>query len=231
MKIIIVHTQEDSLGTKILLLEDDKLFNETIQDFLEEEAFVVDVVLDPYSALEKTYEKKYDLYLFDVNLPYETGFDLLEKLRQSGDLTPTIFLTSRNDKASLSQGFEAGADDYVKKPVDLDELLLRIGAILRRQLRQERITVGEYSLDIVAKKLYEGREALEITQKAVELLILLVEAKGNVVDTETIRNRLWAAGKSASGGALRVYVTQLKKYFPHAIENVRGVGYKWVDTL
>jgi len=218
------------LATKVLLLEDDKLFNETLEDFLEEEGFLVDIALDPYSALEYTYEHKYDLYLFDVNLPYETGFDLLEKLRQSGDMTPTIFLTSRDDKASLSQGFHSGADDYMKKPVDLDELLLRISAILRRQLRQDRLIVGEYSLDVMAKKLYAGTEVLDVTQKAVELLILLVEAQGNVVDADTIRNRLWAAGRSASDGALRVYITQLKKYFPDAIVNIRGVGYKWVDV-
>jgi DNA-binding response OmpR family regulator len=217
------------MATKILLLEDDRLFNETIQDFLEEEGFEVDMALDPYSAMERTYQKKYDLYLFDVNLPYETGFDLLGKLRQSGDLTPAIFLTSREDKSSLSEGFAAGADDYMRKPVDLEELLLRVGAVLRRQLRREKLIVGRYSLDVVAKKLYDGPDVLDVTQKALELLILLMEAKGHVVDGETIRNRLWAAGRNASDGALRVYVTQLKKYFPENIVNVRGVGYKWVD--
>jgi DNA-binding response OmpR family regulator len=219
------------MPTKILLLEDDRLFNETLEDFLEEEGFAVDIALDPYSALEATYETKYDLYLFDVNLPYETGFDLLGKLRQSGDMTPTIFLTSREDKRSLSEGFEAGADDYMKKPVDLDELLLRIQAVLKRQLRQEVLQLGRYTLDMRSKRLYDGSQPLNVTQKAIELLMLLLEAKGVVVDTETIRNRLWAAGKSASDGALRVYVTQLKKYFPDMIVNVRGIGYKWTDTV
>lgn len=216
------------MATKILLLEDDKLFNETLQDFLEEEEFEVHTALDPYSALDLTYKKPYDLYLFDVNLPYENGFDLLKKLRESGDVTPTIFLTSRDDKASLSQGFETGADDYMKKPIDLDELLLRIQALLRRQARKERISIGKYSLDMLAKTLYFQNEALEVTQKAVELLVLLVEAKGEVVSSEIIKNRLWAAGQNASDGSLRVYITQLKKYFPNAISNVRGIGYKWL---
>lgn len=215
------------MATKILLLEDDRLFNETLQDFLEEEGFVLNVALDPYTALELSYANKYDIYLFDVNLPYESGFDLLRKLRQSGDLTPTIFLTSREDRDSLAEGFEMGADDYMRKPIDLDELLFRIQAILRRQIRQERIVFGEYSLDIVAKTLYRNGEALEVTKKAVELLVLLVESGGEVVRSEMIKNRLWAAGQSASDGSLRVYVAQLKKYFPDAIVNVRGVGYKW----
>ena len=213
---------------RILLLEDDKLFNETLQDFLEEEGFFLDTALDPYSALELTYERNYDLYLFDVNLPYESGFDLLNKLRQSGDVTPTIFLTSRDDKASLTQGFETGADDYMKKPIDLDELLLRIQALLRRQVRKERMTIGEYNLDMVGKTLFHNNEELDVTKKAVELLVLLVQADGEVVSSDTIKNRLWAAGQNASDGSLRVYITQLKKYFPEAIVNVRGVGYRWL---
>lgn len=213
---------------RILLLEDDSLFNETLEDFLEEEGFFLDTALDPYSALELTYERNYDLYLFDVNLPYESGFDLLNKLRQSGDVTPTIFLTSRDDKASLTQGFETGADDYMKKPIDLDELLLRIQALLRRQVRKERMTIGEYNLDMVGKTLFHNNEELDVTKKAVELLVLLVQADGEVVSSDTIKNRLWAAGQNASDGSLRVYITQLKKYFPEAIVNVRGVGYRWL---
>jgi len=216
------------VATKILLLEDDKLFNETLQDFLEEEGFELDCALDPYSALELTYKYIYDLYLFDVNLPYESGFDLLHKLRQSGDTTPTIFLTSRDDKASLTQGFKSGADDYMKKPIDLDELLLRVSALLRRQVRKEKITIDEYSLDMLSKTLYREDEALDVTKKAVELLVLLLKSNGEVVSSDEIKNRLWAAGQNASDGALRVYITQLKKYFGDKIVNVRGVGYKWV---
>jgi len=212
---------------RILVLEDDQLFNETLEDFLEEEGYAVETAMDPYSALEMSYKQVFDLYLFDVNLPYENGFDLLEKLRQSGDTTPTIFLTSREDKASLSEGFEKGADDYMKKPIDLDELLLRIQAVLRRQIRQERVIIGRYSLDTAAKTLYLDGKVTDATKKALDLLMLLIQAKGKVVSSDEIKSRLWAAGQNASDGALRVYVTQLKKYFPEHIVNVRGVGYRW----
>ncbi|MCF6205659.1 MAG: response regulator transcription factor [Sulfurovum sp.] len=215
------------MSARVLLLEDDRLFNETLEDFLEEEGFEVHTALDPYTALELSYNHTYDLYLFDVNLPYENGFDLLEKLRQSGDVTPTIFLTSREDKASLREGFTKGADDYMRKPVDLDELLLRIQALLRRQSRQEKLVFGKYTLDMVAKTLYFDGEKLDITQKAVDLLVLLIESKGEVVSSEMIKNRLWSAGQSASDGSVRVYITQLKKHFPGAIVNLRGIGYKW----
>jgi two-component system response regulator QseB len=214
------------LAIKILLLEDDKLFNETLQDFLEEEGFELECVLDPYSALDYTYEKNYDLYLFDVNLPYESGFSLLEKLRLSGDMTPTIFITSREDKESLKEGFGKGADDYIKKPVDLDELLLRINALLRRQTRSSLIEVGAYTFDIYSKTLFENGKALELTQKASELLLVLIEGQGQVVLLEEIKERLWSSAQGGSDGSLRVYVTQLKKYFPTQINNIRGVGYQ-----
>jgi len=214
------------MASKILLLEDDRLFNETLQDFLEEETFEVTPVLDPRTALEHTFENCYDLYLFDVNLPYENGFDLLARLRDSGDATPTIFLTSREDKASLQEGFLRGADDYLRKPVDLDELLLRIHAVMRRQMRKDIFEIGRYRLDLISKTLYspEGKN-IEISHKALDLLVLLLEANSEVVTIERIRDRLWAASKTPSDGSLRVYVTQIKKYFPHAIKNVRGVGY------
>jgi len=216
------------MSARILLLEDDRLFNETLQDFLEEEGFVVDVALDPYSALDLTFAKNYDLYLFDVNLPYESGFDLLTKLRQSQDETPTIFLTSREDKASLKEGFGVGADDYLKKPVDLEELQLRIDALLRRQIRHARVRIGNYLLESRSRCVYdEAGNVVDLSKKTVDLLILLLEAKGELVSLDMIKERLWAAGKQASDGALRVYVTQLKKHFPDAIENVRGLGYRW----
>ncbi|SFV70132.1 DNA-binding response regulator [hydrothermal vent metagenome] len=213
---------------KILILEDDKLFNETLEDFLEEEGFDIEFALDPYSALELAYKQKFDLYLFDVNLPYESGFSLLKKLRDSGDNTPTIFLTSREDKKSLTQGFNVGADDYMKKPIDLNELILRIKAILRRQTRSDKISIGEYTLDCTAKQLYKGNELIMIKKKAIELLLLLLYSKEEVVSIEAIGEHLWHVNEEISLGSIRVYITALKKYFPDNIENIRGVGYRFI---
>jgi DNA-binding response OmpR family regulator len=211
---------------RILVLEDDKLFNETLEDFLEEEGHILHCALDPYSALDLTYEHVFDLYLFDVNLPYENGFELLEKLRQSGDETPCIFITSREDKASLKEGFEKGGDDYLQKPVDLDELFLRIQAVLRRQVRSQIVQIGTYQFDILTKTLYQNDKALELSLKGSELLLTLLEGQGRVVPLAQIKERLWSSSEEASDGALRVYIAQLKKYFPTQIQNVRGVGYQ-----
>ncbi|CAA6821995.1 MAG: DNA-binding response regulator [uncultured Sulfurovum sp.] len=214
------------MNYKILVLEDDKLFNDTLEDFLEEEGFEVATALDPYTALDISYEAKFDLYLFDVNLPYETGFSLLKQLRDAGDLTPTMFLTSRNDKISLTKGFDIGADDYMKKPIDLDELLLRINALLRRQRRVEQMNIGEYQLNIRAKELSLDGEVIKLGGKSIDLLLLLVERKGEVVALQEIEEHLWHTNEEASAGAVRVYMTSLKKYFSN-IENIRGVGYRF----
>jgi len=211
---------------RILILEDDKLFNETLEDFLEEEAHSLHCALDPYSALDLTYEHVFDLYLFDVNLPYENGFELLEKLRQSGDETPCIFITSREDKASLKEGFEKGGDDYIYKPVDLDELSLRIQAVLRRQVRSQVVEIDMYQFDILTKTLYLNEKTLELSIKGGELLLVLLEGQGRVVPLNQIKERLWSSSEEASDGALRVYIAQLKKYFPTQIQNIRGVGYQ-----
>ena len=210
---------------KILILEDDKLFNDTLEDFLEEEGFETVTALDPYSALDATYEQRFDLYLFDVNLPYETGFSLLKQLRNAGDRTPTIFLTSRNDKVSLTEGFKVGADDYMKKPIDLDELLLRIRAVLKRELQSEKIQLGAYEIDCLTKVLSLDGEVIHLGTKAMSLLLLLLHAKEEVVSMQTIEEELWHSNEEISLGAVRVYITALKKHFPH-IENIRGVGYR-----
>ncbi|MBN2824188.1 MAG: response regulator transcription factor, partial [Campylobacterales bacterium] len=150
----------------ILILEDDKLFNETLQDFLEDLGHRVHFALDPYTALDLSYAHNFDCYLFDVNLPYESGFDLLTKLRQSGDATPAIFITSRDDKASLADGFEAGADDYIKKPLDLDELHFRLTALLKRTIRTSKIEIDHYTFDTASKMLYQDNQSVELSQKA-----------------------------------------------------------------
>jgi len=164
-----------------------------------------------------------------VNLPYESGFDLLGKLRSAGDMTPTIFLTSREDKESLAEGFGLGADDYMKKPIDFEELQLRIDALLRRQTRTHCVRIGEYTLDVKNKILLHQGEEVELTVKVIELLMLFVQSKGDVVTNTFIKEQLWTANQMPSEGSIRVYVTQLKKLFPEHITNIRGVGYKFRD--
>ena len=209
---------------RILLLEDDRLYSETLKDFLEDEGFIVDVALDPYSAYDLAYEKDYNLYLFDINLPFENGIEALKSLKESGDKTPTIFITSRDDKESLIDGFKAGADDYIKKPVDLDELIVRINAVIKRNSTDNKISLGEYSLDLEAKEILHNGKPLKLGYRVFLLLELLVKNSDKAVSYEDIYETLW--GKEEPNLAtIRVYMVKLKKIFPNAIEAVRGYVY------
>jgi DNA-binding response OmpR family regulator len=209
---------------KILLLEDDRLYNETLKEFLEDEGFLVDSTLDPLSAYELTYKNDYDIYIFDINLPFEDGLQALKSLRDSGDLTPTIFITSRDDKKSLLDGFKIGADDYLRKPIDLDELIARINVILKRYNHNKKIKLGKYRLDLDKKKLYLNKEEQNLTLMPFELLIYFINNENRIVTYEEIYSNVWDS-KDVSYATLRVYISMIKGFFGNAIENIRGVGY------
>jgi DNA-binding response OmpR family regulator len=213
------------MSAKILILEDDVLFCQTLQDFLSENGYEVEVSFNPKSALELTYDKKFDLYILDVNLPFEDGFLFLKNLRDSGDETPAVFLTSREDKESLKEGFLSGGDDFIKKPVDFEELLLRIEAILKRTKRQKILNINGFKIDLISKTVSKDNKLINLNPKEIELLILLIENKNSVVTLNQIINRLWASSQNVSQGAIRVYINSLKKYFANNIKNKRGVGY------
>jgi len=215
------------VGQRILIVEDDRLFNETLCDFLAEAGFEVMGVHDARSALERCYRERFDLYLLDINLPMQSGLELLKSLRECGDETPTIFLTSREDRSSLIEGMRYGADDYLRKPVDLEELLLRIRAVLRRCIGPESYEIGGYRIDLARHKVFRGEEEIELGRKVFALLVLLLQHRGETVSTERIATTLWSTAEEASYGAIRVYVTQLKKLFAPYIVNVRGVGYRF----
>jgi DNA-binding response OmpR family regulator len=212
---------------EILLLEDDRLFSETLQDWLEEEGYLVTVAYDPHSAYERCFTHRFDLYLFDINLPFQDGLETFRQLRESGDDTPVIFLTSREDRASLLEGFDIGADDYLKKPVDLEELSARIGAVLRRHASEGKRQIGPYVMDRRSRDLLRDGEPQRVGRKIYDLLELLLSKGGETVSNEEIRTYLWRPGEHSSDGAIRVYITRLKKLFPEAVENVRGVGYRF----
>jgi len=214
---------------KILLVEDDRVFLETIEDFLLEEDFEIDTALDGEIALELTYKNRYDLYLLDINMPFLNGLDFLKSLRDTGDLTPAIFVTSANDKESLTNGFKIGCDDFIKKPFDLDELLFRINAILKRVSRADIVEFDNFKFDLQNYKLTKGEKEFELSLKESSLLSLFVENREQVVTKDMIIDRLWSSSQSYSEGSIRVYINNLKKLLgKERIKNLRGVGYKFM---
>ncbi|MCT7634709.1 response regulator transcription factor [Aliarcobacter butzleri] len=215
---------------KILVLEDDELFASTLEDFLIEEKFVIDIAKDGEECLSLNYENNYDLYIFDIKVPKISGLELLASLRNSEDNTPTIFLTSYKDKDTLQEAFVKGCDDYLKKPADLDELLLRIKALLKRNKKQFELIKLTETLDFnpINKRIYENGVDLNLPTKILDLIELFIENRGDIVTKEMIINRLWAANEDYSEGSIRVYINQIKKLFSDAnvIINIKGIGYK-----
>lgn len=214
------------MSIKILLLEDDLLFSESLEDFLEEEGFDVVCAHNPHLALDLSYEKRFDLYLLDINLPLMSGIEFLDSLRLSGDTTPAIFLTSYQDKEVMKEGFLKGCDDYLRKPVDLEELHLRILSVMKRYKGEKKQCIKDICIDLEQKRLYKDGTDLEVTLREFELLALFFHNKDKVVTKEMIFESLWSHEEEGSDGAVRVYINRLKKILgAESIKNVRGIGY------
>ncbi len=222
------------MGYRVLVLEDNELLLETYEDFLSIKGCEVTLAKSVKEAFEEAYKAKFDIYLLDVKLPTSSGFEFLKNLRDSGDFTPAIFITSYEQKEKLKEGFEIGGDDYIKKPFDLEELWLRIEAIMHRVkgLEKKQIIIDEnFTLDLERKNLLKNGKEVIINLKDFELLELLLENRGRVVTKEMIENRLWSSKETPASGAIRVYVNNLKKVLgKDRISNIRGIGYRFEDN-
>ena len=215
---------------KILILEDDELFLETLEDFLSDEGFEIKCATDGEQVLDYCFDDKYDLYLFDINVPKINGIDLLKRLRDANDTTPSIYLTSHKDKDVLKKGFLSGCDDYLKKPVDLDELLLRINSLLKRsgKFKEQIILKDNLVFDVKNRRLLDNDIDLNLTSKVIDLLELFLEKKDSIITKDMIINRLWNYDEDYSEGSIRVYINNLKKIFgKDSIRNLKGIGYKF----
>jgi len=205
---------------KILLLEDDELLAQTIKNLLINEGYQVDLVYDFEEALEFTYDNRYDLYLFDINIPFGNGIDLLRDLREAGDKTPTFFITALKDIKSISKGFDAGCDDYIKKPFDFDELLVRIKAMIRKN--NNFLEYGDLKYDPDNDTLlYKGSEP-NIGTISKKVLILFLSNRGRIIKKDEIYELM----QNPTDVALRVMINKIKQQFSLNITNIRGVGYK-----
>lgn len=215
---------------KLLVLEDDALFLESLEDFLDEEGFFVDTASNGEEVLELCYENSYDLYLFDINVPKLNGIEVLKQIREKNDETPTIYLTSYKDKDKLTEGFLSGCDDYLKKPVDLDELLLRINSLLKRSgkiLNEIKLT-DEISFEPKNRRVLKNCEDMLIASKLIDLIELFIEKKDTIITKDMIIDKLWSFDEEYSEGSIRVYINNLKKLIgKDKITNIKGVGYKF----
>lgn len=207
---------------KLLLLEDDQILSETLQHFLIREGYEVDVALSEEEAEELTFSHSYDLYLFDINLPAGNGLEFLKALRHAEDETPTIFITALTDMNSMAQGFELNAIDYIKKPFDPEELLIR----LRAKFRDDTLYYGDIAYDPRSNVLRKEGQIIHIGNVPFQVFVKLLMHKGNVVTQDVLFECL----ESPSGNALRVALTKIKQKLEIEITNIRGQGYM-LETL
>ncbi|UFH58181.1 response regulator transcription factor [Sulfurovum mangrovi] len=217
---------------KILLLEDDLALADIIKEYLEDNDFEVQLVTDGEEALDKTYENNYDLYIFDVNVPLLRGFDLLKQLRKNDDRTPTIYITSLNDIEDISEGFESGADDYLKKPFELAELLLRIKNLQKRSFTQKRSSIIEISenttFDLECELLYVDQKPISLAPKELRALKYFLQHPNHTVTFDQLYDVMWDYDEESSAVSLRAHMKNLrKKLGQDKIQNIRGVGYRY----
>ncbi len=203
----------------ILLLEDDTLLAETLRELLQSEGYEVTLVVDGDAAADASYEHRFDLYIFDINVPEINGLELLESLRSADDKTPAIFISALVDLNSISKGFQVGADDYIKKPFFPEELLIRVNAKLARQ--SATIVYGDLEYDPQAKVLRKEGRAVALGEVQERLFDLFIHNIDKVLDKEVLMENL----EKPSPAALRVALTKLKQTTGLNIQNLRGVGY------
>ena len=208
---------------KILLLEDDLNLRDTIEEELSDEGFDITSTDKSDDVIDLTYENKFDLYLFDVNVIGMNGFKLLEALREAGDETPTILLTSKNKTSDVIEGFDVGASDYLKKPFDIDELIARMFRFLKQKKSytiSEQVTYLAESYEV----LNNGKRVI-LNQKDAQILEYFLKHKNQIISKEQILDDVYE-GEYITDSTFRGYIKKIKTAIGEEyLRNIRGQGY------
>lgn len=220
------------MKARLLLLEDDPNLSESVSEYLEEHGFEVVRVYDAASAEDALFEQKFDLLLLDVNVPGGDGFSLLKEARNGGNATPAVFITSRNAMNDLEKGFESGGDDYLRKPFELKELLLRVQTILKRNFFHnpaETIDLGGgITYDVDNQFLLSDGVEQSLQLKEHKLLKLFIQHKNELLPHEVIMEHLWDYDETPSDGSLRTYIKTLRKLLgKDRIVSHKRLGYQF----
>jgi DNA-binding response OmpR family regulator len=197
---------------KILLLEDDYNLAEVIKEVLEIEGFDVDLVHTADETYEKTFNNQYDLYIFDINLGQDNGIEVLQNLRDADDTTPAIYITALTDLDTISKAFSVGADDYIKKPFEVEELLIRIKAKMDKSIK-----IGDYEYNLSNKQLTQNGKIISLGATLSDIFHTLVVNKNKIVPKDKLL-------EFTNDATLRVHLSKLKK-LGFNIQNIRSQGY------
>lgn len=221
----------------ILIVEDELALADMVSDALGLAGHKTVVAGDGMVGLNAAREAKPDLIIADIGLPKLDGFELVRTLRQADNQTPVIFLTARNQKADLMAGFEVGADDYLAKPFVLQELILRVNAILRRSGAltgaAKHYTCGPLSIDDDLHVVRKNDVEIELTKTEYALLLELVKRKGKLIKKRELLQNIWGMGFASGATVLDTYISYLRRKLHtntwDGIKTVRGEGFKITD--
>ncbi len=214
---------------RLLLVEDDAMIGESLSEALTIENYAVDWVLDGRSAELALAHDVYDLLLLDLGLPKKQGLQVLSEYRLRGGMLPVLIITARDAMTDKVSGLDAGADDYLVKPFDLDELFARVRALLRRHTgrAQPVITFGQVMLDPASREVFLRGQLLSLSAREFALLLALLDPPGRVLSRAELEEKLYSWDHEIGSNAVEVYIHHLrKKLGTEFIRNVRGVGYK-----
>ena len=220
-------------SSKILVVEDDASVRSLLMDVLTLSGFEV-LCFESVEAIgSKINSFSPDLIVCDINLPGASGFDLLRSLRKNENQVPFIALTARNDKGDITEGLREGADDYISKPFGLEELVLRIKAVLRRSYGSEhsnKLQVGELILDYESHTVFINETQIDLSPTEFDLLNVLMQSANKVVRKQALMSEVWGFDFDTNTSVLDTYISYLRKKIPQnsnvKISTVRGVGFK-----
>lgn len=217
---------------RVLLVEDDDRIAAFVAKGLRENSYAVDAASDGYEATYMSSINSYDLFILDVNLPKQDGFEVCRQLRESGNNKPILMLTARDSVEDRISGLDTGADDYLTKPFAFDELLARLRALLRRQneIRSPQIVVADLQIDTMSRTVQRGGKHIELTTKEYSLIEFLAINKGRVVGREEISEHVWDDSFDPFSNLIEVYIKRLRSkldegYEMQLIHTRRGAGY------
>ena len=215
---------------KILVVEDDGVLGEALTGHLRRSGIEATLVEDGANADHLLATQRFDLLVLDLGLPIITGFEVLRRVRQRGDRLPVLVLTARDELHDRVRGFELGADDYLCKPFAMQELALRIKALLRRSYRvkDEALEVGRLRLDAPARRVTVDKIPIELSPREFDVLEILMLREGRVVSREDLMQRLYDADSEVGQNALEVFLSRIRRKIGGSgvvIRTIRGLGY------
>ena len=220
----------------VLLVEDEKTLSMIIKDTLEEQGFLISIAFNGKEGLRTFYTQKPDVVVADVMMPRMDGFEMVRRIRQTDRTTPVLFLTARSGINDVVEGFELGANDYLKKPFSMQELIIRIKALLHKAFVNKEQTnlfeIGNYLFNAVSQQLSYAGTSQELSHRESEILRRLCEHRNEVVNTQSILLELWGDDSFFNSRSLHVFITKLRHKLSKderiRIVNVRGIGYKLI---